>query len=238
VGTVLLATGRLIVPGRVFFFDGGGNAIALVARLTEDDGVPSAITLDGDGVVNLAGTPGDDRITGGGFDTNLSVSLNGFARAFDVADVTLLRIAAGDGDDHVVLSNVAIASADVGGGNGRDRISGTQRNDTLRGEGGRDFLDGFTGADYLTGGGGKDQLRGQGGNDRVKGGAGDDYVEGGHGNDRLDGGTGADLIDGRNGNDAIAAADGEIDQIFGGGGINDSADADPNDVLDGVETIV
>ena len=87
---------------------------------------------------------------------------------------------------------------------------------------------------YISGGGGNDQLRGQGGNDRLNGGAGNDYVEGSNGNDRLTGGPGVDFFNGNAGDDLFTADDGEQDQIFGGRG-DDSADADDEDVLDGIE---
>jgi Ca2+-binding RTX toxin-like protein len=91
---------------------------------------------------------------------------------------------AGDGDDVVIIDNLALPAAVVGGP-GDDRIEG--------GDGG-DLLVGLSGNDLLTGRSGPDNLRGGPGDDILAGGAGDDSFQTDSGADSLDGGPGFDSV--------------------------------------------
>ncbi|MEM9816614.1 MAG: calcium-binding protein [Cyanobacteria bacterium P01_D01_bin.6] len=114
----------------------------------------------------------------------------------------------------------------IEGDNGRDKIKGTQRNDTIFGFDGRDIITGRDGNDTIFGGDGVDLIRGGDGidfidggdgNDALYGNQGNDSLTGGEGNDKLFGGDGFDTLDGGAGNDTIRAGEG-FSEIFGGAG--------------------
>ena len=118
----------------------------------------------------------------------------------------------------VMASGVALAVNKVGT-DGRDFLSGTNRDDNLVGRGGNDVLSALAGEDNLLGGEGKDvvtaeTLRGRsyGGEKNMDGGRGNDFVFGGKSSDNLVGGGGNDyLIDGYEVNpkkDVVSAGDG------------------------------
>jgi uncharacterized repeat protein (TIGR01451 family) len=110
-------------------------------------------------LATIAGTPGDDSLTG----TNENdVIVAGAGDDHVVALAGRDRVCAGPGADVV---NVGADGDHVWGGRGRDRI---------RGRGGDDNLHGSRGADYLRGGNGNDLLAGGRGADRCVGGAGRD----------------------------------------------------------------
>jgi uncharacterized delta-60 repeat protein len=230
--------GRVIIAGQTDDSD-----IVLAARLAEDNGVPSSARLSGR-TLFLTGTAGDDSILAeGGLALDpprIFINVNVEYRIFAVADIDVVEVYGGDGDDYIQMGLKHVPSH-VRGGLGRDRISGSDKNDTLEGNGGRDFIDGGLGADLIIGNAGNDQLRGQGGADHLYGRAGNDHLQGNGGNDLLDGGDGIDVLSGNTGDDHLAAADGVIDQIAGGPG-NDSAtlddDANAKDLWTGIETLL
>ncbi|MGH2545164.1 MAG: calcium-binding protein [Ardenticatenaceae bacterium] len=102
-----------------------------------------------------------------------------------------------------------------------DVIIGTDESDDINGGIGDDSLCGRGGDDQLFGGIGSDMIDGEGGNDTINGGPGDDTIIGGPGSDEIRGG----LSD-----DTIFAADGEVDNIVCGAGIDD-VEADTFDVI-------
>lgn len=83
-------------------------------------------------------------------------------------------------------SGAVIGFEDVDGGDGNDKITGSNAQNNLNGNAGNDTL---------SGGGGDDNLDGGLGNDSLDGGAGDDFLSGGGGNDILKGGAGIDTAD-------------------------------------------
>jgi uncharacterized delta-60 repeat protein len=182
-------------------------------------GCPGEQGTDGDDTLN--GTSGDDTICGlFGADT-----INGLQ-----GNDTLWGDACGDR-----LRPVFGAAT----GDGNDKLSGSEGDDSLFGAGGRDKLDGGLGNDRLYGGSGNDSLSGAAGNDRLVGDSGDDTLSGGSGKDSLDGGPGADRLNGgssRNsykggsGNDSITAANGQRETVDCGTG-RDSVRADRTDRL-------
>ena len=105
-----------------------------------------------------------------------------------------ITASAGDGDDIVDLSAIALP-ATIEGGVGNDSLTGSIANDRLIGGPGNDHIDGLAGDDTIAGGAGRDWLLGSSGNDRILGqGGSGDVVSGGPGNDTLDGGRGNDRL--------------------------------------------
>lgn len=112
----------------------------------------------------------------------------------DSSMTATITVAAGDGDDVVDLSAIALP-ATIDGGAGNDRLTGSTVSDRLVGGPGNDHIDGFAGNDTISGGAGRDWLLGGAGNDRVSGqGGSGDVISGGPDNDTLDGGRGNDRL--------------------------------------------
>jgi Ca2+-binding RTX toxin-like protein/uncharacterized protein YkwD len=112
----------------------------------------------------------------------------------DSSMTAAITVAAGDGDDVVDLSAIALP-ATIDGAAGNDRLTGSTGNDRLIGGPGNDHIDGLAGDDTIAGGAGRDLLLGGAGNDRVSGqGGSGDVISGGPGNDILDGGRGNDRL--------------------------------------------
>ncbi|MEO0991996.1 MAG: CAP domain-containing protein, partial [Pseudomonadota bacterium] len=111
-----------------------------------------------------------------------------------------------------------VGRVSVGGAtNGRDVISGSNRNekfstkngnDKVTAKGGHDVINGGNGNDSLYGDKGRDVVSGQSGKDRLYGGSHDDHLKGGNNNDRLYGDNGDDFLVGGKGDD----------QMWGGSG--------------------
>lgn len=132
----------------------------------------SPVLLTGACANRVAGTSGDDALTG--------------SVAGDVVD-------GGAGAD-------ALAGRDgadcLYGGPGNDWLNGAEGDDTLRGDAGEDFLLGGRGNDVLTGGNGDDRIAGSDGADTITGGGGSNTIVGGSGNDRINARNGRrDVID-------------------------------------------
>lgn len=91
------------------------------------------------------------------------------------------------------------------GGDGSDRIFGSNGNDVIDGGAGEDRLFGRGGNDTVSGGADDDRLFGGNGDDVLVGNTGDDTVRGGNGNDLLiwNNGDGSDLLDGNTGFDTV-----------------------------------
>jgi hypothetical protein len=125
---------------------------------------------------------------------NIGFAGNGTARTMTVSAVdgrsgtATLTVTASDGQD----SGTVKVTVTVGGGGGKD---------TLTGDTGADLLLAQTNNDTLTGGDGNDLLCGDSGGDTLGGGGGDDSLGGGSGSDRLTGGSGADRFSGGSGTD-------------------------------------
>jgi Ca2+-binding RTX toxin-like protein len=91
------------------------------------------------------------------------------------------------------------------------------------GLGGSDWLTNTTAKQFIAfGGNGNDLLIGGSGNDYLYGGSGNDNLIGGLGDDHLYGMTGADILRGQDGNDILDGGDdGEVDQLWGGSGVDE-----------------
>lgn len=82
----------------------------------------------------------------------------------------------------------------VSGGNGDDKIYGSDGAQWLRGDQGDDLITGGDGKDRIWGGAGDDTLHGGHGADSIWGNSGDDVLHGGLGIDQLSGGPGKDVV--------------------------------------------
>jgi uncharacterized repeat protein (TIGR01451 family) len=113
------------------------------------------------GAPTIAGTPGDDVITG-------------TARKDAIATYGGNDVVFGGGGGDLICT-----------GSGADRAFGQDGNDTIIGGTGRDLTNGGKGGDILKGKAGRDRLKGKSGNDFLNGGAGRDRCKGGSGADTL-----------------------------------------------------
>ena len=172
----------------------------------------------GKGTDTLSGGGGNDTIRGEGGNDNLFGS---------------------DGRD---LLNGGIGADEILGGGGKDTVDYNQRTANLTIGLGTAADDGEAGEgdnvrtdiEIVIGGSGNDRISTNSGRPvEFFGRAGNDTLIGGSGADILDGGAGNDSIMGQGGNDIIQAADGQIDTISGGGGVDDGT-FDDNDVLSDV----
>jgi Ca2+-binding RTX toxin-like protein len=100
-----------------------------------------------------------------------------------------------------------------------DDLVGTNQDDEMYGLAGRDDIRGKDGEDYIEGGTGNDDLFGQDDRDEIYGGAGLDRIVGGRGNDYIN-----------------SADNGRVDTVDCGGGLNDRAVVDDEDIVVGGTT--
>jgi hypothetical protein len=147
-------------------FDGGGGRDVLVG------GEGADIFTDGDSDSGA----GPDRLDGGPDGNRVSYERRRVGVTIDLAAGT-----AGAPGENDVLTGFDEAV----GGDGGDRISGTDDPNALVGNGGDDVITGLSGADLIEAGDG---------DDRVSGGAGNDYLDGGKGVDAPSCGTGRDVV--------------------------------------------
>jgi Ca2+-binding RTX toxin-like protein len=171
------------------------------------------------------------------------------------AGVTLATVAAGDGDDVVVIT--ASTAATLQGEGGDDQLTGGPGGDTLDGGDGADALDGGLGTDTLVGGLGSDLASyatraapvsadpdgvaddGEAGeNDNVGadvetliGGAAADTLIGNGADNGLDGGPGSDILNGGGGNDYVLYWTRTAPVTVDFDGVGDDGEAGENDVI-------
>jgi Ca2+-binding RTX toxin-like protein len=144
----------------------------------------------------------------------LVVDLNGDESRHAAADLAMMRLLMGAGDDHVQVDASVALSAWIYGGEGNDYLQGGIGDDRVFAGEGDDTLVGQDGQDLLRGGGGNDQLNGGAGNDQLWGHGGDDVIHGSEGDDLIRGGADADVLKGEHGNDTMLGHDGD-DEILG-----------------------
>lgn len=190
------------------------------------------LTIDGDASNNriwVAQSPGGER---------LRVSVDGRSKDFATADVNLIQIHAGEGNDAVRIARRVQIPAQIYGEGGNDRLTAGGAPTLIEGGDGRDVIRGgtalnilFGGADndrivggpegdYLIGGDGNDLLMGRGGDDWIFGDATNSLPEGTvdplqYARRTMDVNTGNDRIDGGAGNDSVFAGNGN-DRVRGG----------------------
>jgi len=194
---------ELVAEARTFTFSGADDDITVEDIGTSNDGVMRISTASG-----------------------TSESVDFIMTGEDLA------VFAGAGDDQITIASLDASFIDeisLGGGDGRDRITGSNRADVIDGGTGFDTLIGGLGDDTINGGSGndtvfagpgRDSVSGESGNDRIFGENGFDTLSGGPGNDFLRGGRGNDMIFGNDDNDEIIG-DEQNDTINAGAG-NDS----------------
>ncbi|WP_159456776.1 M10 family metallopeptidase [Roseivivax jejudonensis] len=192
----------------------------------------------------VAGTEGNDTLTGTGNDDTLA---GGEGSDSLIAGGGHDQIAGSDGNDTI---RAGAGNDNIGGGTGRDSIDAGDGNDTVGGGFDEDSIFGGHGHDVLAGGAGEDILRGgtgddtagasyghdelygNAGDDSLGGGFGRDTINGDGGNDDIGGGEGNDVIDGGSGNDFVAGG-GRHDVVRGGDGNDRLNGGEGNDTLTG-----
>ncbi|MGI9471982.1 MAG: PKD domain-containing protein, partial [Rubripirellula sp.] len=167
------------------------------------DAVISGIGLGDDGVLQVVGTAGNDKVFSGAFYNKVWVlaKLDGVGwqgKWLKASDVTSLDLTLGAGDDfakvskrlHLPATIVAGGGDDVIiGGSGDTTVFGGAGSDILITRGGNDLLNGGEGSDVLSAGGGVDVLDGQDGADILIGGLDADTLLDSSGDDIVIGGT-------------------------------------------------
>jgi Ca2+-binding RTX toxin-like protein len=218
---------------------GRGGTFDIQVTLKDDDGAAASdserVIVTGadlkDGVLYIAGTAGDDRVSINKACGSIMVHANflsgpNHVRTFKAADVKRIEMYLGDGNDHAQIAGNIDLPVTMDGGAGNDHLNagrgpavliGGDGNDKLIGSRGNDKVYGGTGNDLILGGGGNDFLDGGSGNDRILGSCGNDVILGGDGNDRLFGGWGDDQLLGGDGNDLLVGGPGK-DTLGGGSG--------------------
>lgn len=135
------------------------------------------------------------------------------------ADLTVVRVLAGDGNDTVsveVGNRESTFVAKVWGGPGDDTITGTNGRDDLYGGKGDDTIDGANGGDVLRGALGNDRLHGGRGPDQIDGGDGDNTFYGNQAKDRVfDRGNATFLRDNANPLNPVSSVDDLRDWVAG-----------------------
>lgn len=232
-----------------------GEVVCAIGDLAPGQSATVAWTLHLSFGCDVAGSRGDDVITGGPSDERVC----GFAGNDELGG--------GGGDDLLLgdtpvdldlsdLRNTAAAgwTAPLGGGrqasnqvvaslergaDGNDVLRGDDGDDTAFGQGGDDTVLGHAGVDRLYGSAGADTVNGGEGGDELSGGPDDDSLTGDFGDDRLYGdddndtlvgGAGSDLLSGGDGDDVGFGGSGD-DDAFGGRGRDYLAGGTENDVL-------
>ncbi|MCS7465690.1 hypothetical protein NZK35_03255 [Stieleria sp. ICT_E10.1] len=202
----------------------------------------AAVDLSPDGLLVIEGDADNNRIwvAQSRSGERLRVSIDGRTKDFPAANISLMKIFAGPGNDAVRVSRRVEIPTQIFGGDGHDRlaagsgptlIEGGDGRDRIRGGAGVNVLFGGAGNDRIAGGASTDYIIGGAGNDILRGGAGDDWIFGDATNSLPEGETdpleyarrtmdvnrGDDIIDGGRGNDMVFAGHGN-DRIRGGAG--------------------
>jgi Ca2+-binding RTX toxin-like protein len=193
--------------------------------------------------------------TGAGNDTVTGTSANESFTLGAGAD----QLSAGAGNDTIDggagndLLRGGQGSDTINGGADRDtatydeRTAGEPLNITLAtpgGDGAAGENDTLQGIEDITGGASSDTITGDDGPNTILGGnglntldglGGDDVIRGGDNRDVISGGPGKDQLFGEGDDDSINAFDSEIDTVSCGASIDDDAQVDSGDVVDGCE---
>ena len=146
----------------------------------------AASILDGGTVTVRAGDADNEIGVWANRETNkLFIKVDDTTFEFDNNLVSHINIFAEGGNDSIGIRNSVTQTTMLDGGDGNDRIVGSQQRDVI------------------LGGRGNDRIDGRNGNDRIDAGAGNDHAQGGNGDDGLQGGIGDDTLHGGAGNDTI-----------------------------------
>ena len=178
-----------------------GGGLAGLVLASPAGAATSALSPHG-GVLTVLGNSGDNTISVSR-DANGAILVNGrhvriHGVTATVANVKLLRVLSGAGNDTVALDETvgALPQAALFGGTGNDRITGSSAADRLHGGPGDDVLLGGSGNELLFAGRGNDFVDGNQGADTAFLGAGDDVFQ-------WDPGDGSDVVEGQDGTDRM-----------------------------------
>lgn len=131
-----------------------------------------------DGTLDVTGTSRNDTVRLRIFPASLEVTVNSVVQAFAPAEVRALVVHTGNGDDTITFESAGAAwSLEIRaqGGKGNDRLT-ADGVCYFEGGDGNDRLQGSNGSDVLNGGLGNDTLHGAVGFDKLIGGFGDDVL--------------------------------------------------------------
>lgn len=192
--------------------------------------VPQTLQINGNAFANTIGV----QLVDGRY----QISEDGVISTVDAAEVAVISVVAGDGDDTVTIGAGVGPVSILGqggndtiiGGDHADTIYGGDGDDSISGGGGDDVLYGNFGSDTLDGGGENDSLMGGLGMDLLSGGIGNDTMMGGDQSDTLHGGDGDDLLDGKGKADFLWGGAGN-DMLYGGAGADQLIGDDGDDVI-------
>jgi Ca2+-binding RTX toxin-like protein len=158
-------------------------------------------TLSGPGGDSLAGSNGDDTISGGsGADNYLR---GGYGNDSIAGGATHNDVNGNQGDDTIVghstvgdwlLGGQGNDSIDASASTGANILNGNLGNDTIIGGAGADFLRGGQGDDVIHAGSGNDWISGDLGNNTIYGGQGMDTFRAGGGHDTVNGWHNGDIV--------------------------------------------
>ncbi len=168
--------------------------------------------VDSAGGITVSGTGGDDVITVGFQNNQLTVDVNGQTSDFPMTPTTTLEVDGLAGNDTLASDNSVPGNFGV-------------------------LFRGGDGDDQINGGWGADTLFGDDGNDTLLGGQGVDTVDGGYGSDVMSGGNQGDTVVAEEPRTQmyLAFADGLPDS--GAPGEHDTIESDFNSLGDGTNTI-
>ena len=220
------------LPGGTSYLGSDTDTLQSIERVLSGAGIDRLV---GDGAGNLlAGGGGDDTISGGdGADR-----LEGQAGADELdggPGPDVMRGGAGfDTVRYDAAPGPVLVTLDDQPGDGLDGENDDVGSDVerLRATPFGDQVTGGAAAEVILAGDGDDAVEGGEGDDDLQGEAGADHLGGGPGRDTIAGGAGGDIVEAGTGDDAIDVADGEIDRVTCGLGI-DSVSADQADLLFG-----
>lgn len=218
----------------------------------------AAVTLLDKGVLSIVGGAKRDIIS---VDLNaetgrVTVAINNMTASVPAAEVKLIKIVAGKGNDWVGIGDAVRAQADILGGPGNDRLRGGVMRGRLYGEDGHDTLIGGLRNDILSGGLGIDtadyshrtdnlilsldgrpndgHALGRGERDSI----GNDIerIIGGNGHDIITGNALRNTLQGGDGNDSLVGEAGD-DVLVGGAGADTLLGGEGDDMLLGIDLI-
>ena len=225
------ATGGELVgsDGKLYLFTGSKAGFRKNVAGPSVDNKPFGTQIDGDESYSVKhiSTEADGSET---------VEVTAFGVTQKFAGVRTILADGGIGNDTFLIENDVLASAELLGGTGKDRLDyrgngrailkGGGDDDALFGSVGNDDLDGEGGNDYIDAGGGQDEVKGGADNDTLRAGPGSTLVNirGGAGNDQIFAGPGATNVFGLDGEDVITWA-------VGSGPLSINPEGDPDSPL-------
>ena len=203
----LVATCALASGGLAALAFASPAGAATTAQFNIGHGVLSVFGDNNDNTIVVSRDAAGDILVNGG-----AVDVHGPAATVD--NVARIRVFAAAGDDTVSLdeTNGPLPGADIFGGTGNDRLTGSSAADQLFGESGDDILTGGRGDEFLSGGAGNDFVDGNQGADTAVLGDGADVFQ-------WDPGDGSDVVDGDAGRDVM---------LFNGAAIGERFDVSAN----------